>query len=148
MAGLVKVGEIKIGEKNPLVLISGPCVLESEKIAFQTAEKVKELTARYNIPYIFKSSYIKANRLSIKSYIGPGLDEGLRIFRKLKEELNVPVLTDVHNPIEADPVSEVADVLQIPAFLCRQTDLVLACAKTKKPLNIKKGQFMAPEDME
>lgn len=147
MAGLVKVGEIKIGEKNPLVLISGPCVLESEKIAFQTAEKIIELTKKHNIPYIFKSSYLKANRLSIKSYMGPGLDEGLKILKKLKEKLKVPILTDVHNPIEAEPVSEVADVLQIPAFLCRQTDLVLACAKTKKPLNIKKGQFMAPEDM-
>jgi len=147
MAGLVKVGEIEIGGRGPLVLIAGPCVLESEKIAFLTAERVKELAQKHNIPYIFKSSYSKANRLSIKSFVGPGLDEGLKILRKLKAKLNLPVLTDVHNPIEAAPASEVADVLQIPAFLCRQTDLVLACAKTKKPLNIKKGQFMAPEDM-
>ncbi|KPL15911.1 MAG: 2-dehydro-3-deoxyphosphooctonate aldolase [Bacteroides sp. SM23_62] len=147
MAGSVKVGNLEIGGGNPLVLFAGPCVLESERIAFQTAERVKELAQKHNIPYIFKSSYLKANRLSINSFVGPGLDKGLKILRKLKKELDLTILTDVHNPIEAEPVSQVADLLQIPAFLCRQTDLVLSCARTKKPLNIKKGQFMAPEDM-
>ena len=147
MAKIVKVKDIAIGGKNPLVLIAGPCVLESEKIALETAEKVKEITQRLKIPYIFKSSYTKANRLSIKSYSGLGMEKGLKILEKVKKEFDLAVLTDIHNPDEAQPVSEVVDVLQIPAFLCRQTDLVLAAAKTKKPLEIKKGQFMAPEDM-
>jgi 2-dehydro-3-deoxyphosphooctonate aldolase (KDO 8-P synthase) len=147
MAGPVKINDFLIGPGNLLALISGPCVLESEEIAFKTAEKVKKLTQKYKIPYIFKSSYLKANRLNIKSYTGPGLNEGLRLLAKIKKELDLPILTDIHSKEEAKPVSEVVDILQIPAFLCRQTDLVLEAAKTKKPLNIKKGQFLAPEDM-
>ncbi|MGB2696812.1 MAG: 3-deoxy-8-phosphooctulonate synthase [Candidatus Zixiibacteriota bacterium] len=147
MAGTVKIDDFIVGPGNPLALIAGPCVLESEEVAFKTAEKVKELTQKYNVPYIFKSSYLKANRLNINSYTGPGLDQGLEILAKLKKEFDIPVLTDIHSKDEVKPVSEVVDILQIPAFLCRQTDLVIEAAKTKKPLNIKKGQFLAPEDM-
>ncbi len=147
MTGLVKIDNIEIGKDNPLALIAGPCVIESETIVFRTCEKVKQVTSDFKIPFIFKSSYSKANRLNIDSYSGPGLKEGLTILEKVKKEFDVPILTDIHNPDEAHPVSEVADILQIPAFLCRQTDLVLAAARTGKPLNIKKGQFMAPEDM-
>lgn len=147
MAGNVKIDGFVIGPGNQLALIAGPCVLESEEFAFKTAGKVKELTQKYKIPYIFKSSYLKANRLNVKSYKGPGLDKGLELLAKIKKELDIPVLTDIHSKEEAKPVSEVADVLQIPAFLCRQTELVLEAARTKKPLNIKKGQFLAPEDM-
>ncbi len=147
MAGPVIIDDCIVGPGNPLALIAGPCVLESEGIAFKTAEKVKELTRKYKIPYIFKSSYLKANRLNIKSYTGPGLDKGLKILVKIKKKFDIPILTDIHSKEEVKPVSEVVDVLQIPAFLCRQTDLVIEAAKTKKPLNIKKGQFLAPEDM-
>ena len=147
MAVSVKIGDFTIGGGNRLALIAGPCVIESERIVFNTCEKIKEITSRHKIPFIFKSSYSKANRLKIDSYSGPGLKDGLKILEKVKKEFDVPILTDIHNPDEALPVSQVADVLQIPAFLCRQTDLVLAAAKTGKPINIKKGQFMAPEDM-
>jgi 2-dehydro-3-deoxyphosphooctonate aldolase (KDO 8-P synthase) len=147
MAVPVKIGDFNIGGGSLLALIAGPCVIESEKIVFQTCNKIKEITSRHGIPFVFKSSYSKANRLRIDSYSGPGLKQGLMILEKVKREFGVPVLTDIHNPDEALPVSQVADVLQIPAFLCRQTALVLAAAKTGKPLNIKKGQFMAPEDM-
>ncbi len=143
----VKINNIEIGKGNRLALIAGPCVIESEDIVFTTCGKIKEITSRHKIPFIFKSSYCKANRLKIDSYSGPGLEEGLKILEKTKKEFDVPILTDIHNPNEALPVSEVADVLQIPAFLCRQTDLVLSAARTGKPLNIKKGQFMAPDDM-
>ena len=147
MAISVKIGDFTIGGGNKLALIAGPCVIESEDLVLTTAERIKEITFRHNIPFIFKSSYSKANRLNIDSYSGPGMEIGLRILEKVKKELDVPVLTDIHNPAEAAPVSKVTDVLQIPAFLCRQTDLILAAAQTGKPLNIKKGQFMAPEDM-
>lgn len=147
MAVSVKIGDFTIGGGNRLALIAGPCVIESERIVFNTCEKIKEITSHHKIPFIFKSSYSKANRLKIDSYSGPGLKDGLKILEKVKKEFDVPILTDIHNPDEALPVSQIADVLQIPAFLCRQTDLVLAAAKTGKPINIKKGQFMAPEDM-
>ncbi len=147
MAVSVKIGDFTVGGGNLLALIAGPCVIESEKIVFNTCEKIKEITSRHKIPFIFKSSYTKANRLKIDSYSGPGLKDGLRILEKVKKEFDVPILTDIHNQDEALPVSQVADILQIPAFLCRQTDLILSAAKTGKPLNIKKGQFMAPEDM-
>jgi len=147
MAVSVKIGNSTVGEGNRLALIAGPCVIESEEVVFNTCEKIKEITSRHKFPFIFKSSYSKANRLNIDSYSGPGLKDGLKILEKVKKEFEVPVLTDIHNPDEALSVSQVADVLQIPAFLCRQTDLVLAAAKTGKPLEIKKGQFMAPEDM-
>jgi 2-dehydro-3-deoxyphosphooctonate aldolase (KDO 8-P synthase) len=143
----VKIDNIEIGKGHRLTLIAGPCVIESEKIVLQTCGKIKEIASKLKIPFIFKSSYSKANRFNIKSYSGPGMGEGLKVLKKVKKEFDVPILTDIHNPDEADPVSEVADVLQIPAFLCRQTDLVLAAAKTGRAINIKKGQFMAPEDM-
>lgn len=147
MAVSVKIGNFTVGEGNRLALIAGPCVIESEEVVFNTCEKIKEITSRHKFPFIFKSSYSKANRLNIDSYSGPGLKDGLKILEKVKKEFEVPILTDIHNPDEALSVSQVADVLQIPAFLCRQTDLVLAAARTGKPLEIKKGQFMAPEDM-
>jgi 2-dehydro-3-deoxyphosphooctonate aldolase (KDO 8-P synthase) len=147
MAESVKIDNIEIGKGNRLSLIAGPCVIESEKIVLEICQKIKEITAKLKVPFIFKSSYSKANRLSIDSYSGLGMSEGLRILEKVKREFEVPILTDIHNPEEAEPVSEVADILQIPAFLCRQTDLVLAAGKTGKAINIKKGQFMAPEDM-
>lgn len=147
MKKTVKVKDIPIGQGSPLVLIAGPCVIESESIVLQTADTIRKITDKMNIPFIFKSSYAKANRLSIDSYSGPGLEKGLKILEKVKKVLDVPVLTDIHTPDQASPVSEVADILQIPAFLCRQTEMVLSAAKTGKPINIKKGQFMAPEDM-
>jgi 2-dehydro-3-deoxyphosphooctonate aldolase (KDO 8-P synthase) len=147
MATPVKIGDFTVGGRNGLALIAGPCVIESQEVVFTTCERIKEITSRHGIPFVFKSSYSKANRLKIDSYSGPGLEDGLKMLEKLKKEFDVPVLTDIHNQDEVLPASQVADVLQIPAFLCRQTDLVLAAAKTGKPLNIKKGQFMAPEDM-
>ncbi|OGC94912.1 MAG: 3-deoxy-8-phosphooctulonate synthase [candidate division Zixibacteria bacterium RBG_16_48_11] len=144
---IVKVGKIKIGGENPLVLIAGPCVIESEKLVLETAEKIVRIAAKYKIPYIFKSSYLKANRLSIDSFTGPGIKKGLKILEKVKKEFEAPVLTDVHSAEEARIAGEVADVVQVPAFLCRQTDIVLAAGKTGRAVNLKKGQFMAPEDM-
>ena len=144
---IVHIKNITISDKTPFVLIAGPCVIETEKIAFQTAEEIKKISDELKIPYVYKSSYTKANRQSIDSYTGPGLDEGLKTLARVKREFDVPILTDIHSPQEAAPTAEVADVLQIPAFLCRQTDIVVAAAKTGKPINIKKGQFMAPEDM-
>ncbi|MCK5738587.1 3-deoxy-8-phosphooctulonate synthase [bacterium] len=143
----IDINGIKIGPGQPLALIAGPCVIETEKIAFETAETIQHITTELGIPYIYKSSYTKANRQSVTSYTGPGLKKGLKILAEIKSRFNVPILTDIHNAAEAQPVAEVADILQIPAFLCRQTDLVVAAAKTGKPLSIKKGQFMAPEDM-
>lgn len=147
MATPVSLGDFNIGKGYPLALIAGPCVIESEKLVLETCENIKEIASRQGVPFVFKSSYRKANRLKIDSYSGPGLEDGLRILERVKKDFGVPVLTDIHNPDEAVGVSQVADVLQIPAFLCRQTDLVIAAAKTGKPLNVKKGQFMAPEDM-
>ncbi|MGB7061734.1 MAG: 3-deoxy-8-phosphooctulonate synthase [Candidatus Zixiibacteriota bacterium] len=147
MATPIRLGDFGVGAGNPLVLIAGPCVIESEELVLSTCEKIKEITSRHEIPFVFKSSYTKANRLKIDSYSGPGLENGLKVLERVKKEFDVPILTDIHDPDEALPASQVVDVLQIPAFLCRQTDLVLAAAKTGKPINIKKGQFMAPEDM-
>jgi 2-dehydro-3-deoxyphosphooctonate aldolase (KDO 8-P synthase) len=143
----ISVRNITIAEQTPFVLIAGPCVIETEAIAMQTGEAIKKITDELHIPYIYKSSYAKANRQSIDSYAGPGIESGLKILARVKRDLDVPILTDIHSPQEAAIVAEVADVLQIPAFLCRQTDIVVAAAKTGKPVNIKKGQFMAPEDM-
>jgi 2-dehydro-3-deoxyphosphooctonate aldolase (KDO 8-P synthase) len=134
-------------ERGEFFLIAGPCVIESEKLCFNVAEKVSKLCQKHDLPYIFKSSYAKANRLSGKSFSGPGLDRGLKILYKVRKELNLPVLTDIHETVEVKAVAEVADVLQIPAFLCRQTALVQRAASTGKWVNIKKGQFLAPEDM-
>lgn len=143
----VQIKNITIGEGQPLALIAGPCVIESEELALSTAEAIKKISDDLDIPFIYKSSYTKANRQSISSYTGPGINKGLRILERVKNEFDVPVLTDIHLPDEAAVTAGVADILQIPAFLCRQTDLVVAAAKTMKPLNIKKGQFMAPEDI-
>jgi 2-dehydro-3-deoxyphosphooctonate aldolase (KDO 8-P synthase) len=143
----VAVGPITIGAGRPLVLIGGPCAIEDERHALMTAERLAALAAKRRVPFIYKSSYDKANRSSVNSYRGPGLVEGLRILRKVRETVGVPVLSDVHQVSEVDPAAEVLDVIQIPAFLCRQTDLLLAAAATGKPVNVKKGQFVAPRDM-
>jgi 2-dehydro-3-deoxyphosphooctonate aldolase (KDO 8-P synthase) len=137
---------VRIGSGN-LFLIAGPCVIESEEHALFMAEVIKGVTRSLNVPSIFKASYDKANRTSIRSFRGPGLAEGLRILKKVKDEVHVPVLTDVHETKDVAKVAEVADVLQIPAFLCRQTDLIVAAAMTERVVNIKKGQFVSPWDM-
>jgi 2-dehydro-3-deoxyphosphooctonate aldolase (KDO 8-P synthase) len=143
----VAVGSIRIGGGRPLVLIGGPCAIEDERHALMTAEQLTRIAADKRVPFIYKSSYDKANRSSVNGYRGPGLVEGLRILRKVRDTLRVPVLSDIHQVSEVDPAAEVLDVLQIPAFLCRQTDLILAAAATGKPVNVKKGQFVAPRDM-
>jgi 2-dehydro-3-deoxyphosphooctonate aldolase (KDO 8-P synthase) len=143
----VRVGSLTIGGGAPLALIGGPCAIEDEKHALMTAERLATIAAAQRVPFIYKSSYDKANRLSIHSYRGPGLREGLRILKKVRDTLRVPVLSDVHQVAEVAPAAEVLDVLQIPAFLCRQTDLIVAVAQTGKPVNVKKGQFLAPADM-
>ncbi len=147
MSKSVSVGNIKIGGGNPLVLIAGPCVIESDSSALRHAEKIKAIADRLDIPYIYKSSYDKANRTSLRSYRGPGLKKGIKILRKIKEETGLPVLSDVHCREELDVAAKVLDAIQIPAFLSRQTDFIIAVAKTKKVVNIKKGQFMAPWDI-
>ncbi len=136
----------RIGQ-GEFFLIAGPCVIESPDICFQVAEQVKQLCHQLGIVYIFKASYRKANRLSASSYTGPGFDEGLEVLRQVRNKFEIPVLTDVHETVEVSTVAEVVDILQIPAFLCRQTDLVVKAARSGKWVNIKKGQFLAPEDM-
>jgi 2-dehydro-3-deoxyphosphooctonate aldolase (KDO 8-P synthase) len=143
----VTVGSLAIGAGQPVVLIGGPCAIENEKHALMTAERLATIAADRRVPFIYKSSYDKANRSSIDGYRGPGLREGLRILRRVRDVVGVPVLSDVHQVEEVGPAAEVLDVLQIPAFLCRQTDLILAVARTGKPINVKKGQFLAPGDM-
>lgn len=138
---------ISIGGDAPLAIISGPCVIESEDFTLFMAEKLLKVAAKHKIPFIFKSSFDKANRSSIHSYRGPGLEEGLEILSKVKQNLGVPLLTDIHEPEQAKAAAEVVDIIQIPAFLARQTDLILAAAKSGKTVNVKKGQFMAPWDM-
>ena len=139
--------DVAIGGRRPLALIGGPCAIENEKHALMTAERLVAITAERKVPFIYKSSYDKANRSSVRSYRGPGLVDGLRILKKVRDAVGVPVLSDIHQVSEVAPAAEVLDVLQIPAFLCRQTDLVLAAAASGKPVNVKKGQFMAPADM-
>src|SRR5690242_4221067 len=146
MRASFQVEGIHIGDGG-LFLIAGPCVIESEKHALFMAEVIKGVTRSLNFPFIFKASYDKANRTSIRSFRGPGIDEGLRILKKVKDEVHIPVLTDVHQTADVGKVAEVVDVLQIPAFLCRQTDLVVAAALSGRPVNIKKGQFVSPWDM-
>ncbi|MBI3292443.1 MAG: 3-deoxy-8-phosphooctulonate synthase [Elusimicrobia bacterium] len=143
----VSVGHLRLGNSRPIVLIAGPCVIETESRTLAIARRLAALCRQLRLPFIFKSSYDKANRTAIRSFRGPGLGEGLRILERVKKEVQVPILTDVHCKEEVEAVARVADVLQIPAFLCRQTDLILACARTGKPVNVKKGQFLAPEDM-
>ncbi|HKR33081.1 MAG TPA: 3-deoxy-8-phosphooctulonate synthase [Terriglobales bacterium] len=141
-----EIGNVHVGP-GELFLIAGPCVIESEKHALKMAEAISAVTRELRVPYIFKASYDKANRTSLKSFRGPGLKEGARILRKVAETHRVPVLTDIHEPEHAEPIAEAVDVLQIPAFLCRQTDLLVAAAKTGRAINVKKGQFVAPWDM-
>ncbi|GIV38998.1 MAG: 2-dehydro-3-deoxyphosphooctonate aldolase [Thermonema sp.] len=143
---IVQVGDIACGSEQ-LFLISGPCVIEDESIMMQTAEKLKEVSERLGIPVIYKSSFQKDNRSSLKYYTGPGLEEGLRILQKIKDTFGFPVLSDVHYPSQVAPAAEVLDVIQIPAYLCMQTDLMVTAAKTGKVINIKHGQFLAPENM-
>lgn len=139
--------DIKIGEKGSLVLIAGPCVIESESLCLETAKRIKDITGKLKIPFIFKSSFDKANRLSADSYRGPGIKNGLEVLHKVKQQLKVPVLTDIHCQKEIEEAAKVVDIIQIPAFLCRQTDIVVAAARTGKIVNIKKGQFLAPWDI-
>ena len=147
MIATVRIGSVTIGGGAPLALIGGPCAIESEKHALMTAERLTAIAAEKKVGFIYKSSYDKANRSSVRSYRGPGLVEGLRILKKVRDTVGVPVLSDVHDVSEIGPAAEVLDVLQIPAFLCRQTELLLAAGRTGKPVNIKKGQFVAPRDM-
>jgi 2-dehydro-3-deoxyphosphooctonate aldolase (KDO 8-P synthase) len=141
-----QIDNVRVGSGD-LFLIAGPCVIESEDHALRMAEIIKGVTRSLNFPFIFKASYDKANRTSIRSFRGPGLKEGLRILKKVKDEVHIPVLTDVHQAVDVAAVAEVVDVVQIPAFLCRQTDLIVAAALSGKPINIKKGQFVSPWDM-
>ena len=144
---VIEIKNIKIGGNNPIVLFGGPCVIESEEHLLTVGKRIKEITTKLNIPYILKASFDKANRTSINSYRGPGLKKGLEILSHVKEELDVPILCDIHEQSQVKEAAKVIDVIQIPAFLSRQTDLVCAAAKTGKTVNIKKGQFLAPWDM-
>jgi 2-dehydro-3-deoxyphosphooctonate aldolase (KDO 8-P synthase) len=138
---------ILVGSGQPLLLIGGPCVLESEELARRVAGEMREICHRLGLTYVFKASYDKANRTSLDSYRGPGLDEGLRVLDKIRAELQVPVISDVHDQFQVQAAAEVLDILQIPAFLCRQTDLLVAASRTGKPISLKKGQFVSPWDM-
>lgn len=144
----VVIGDISISEDGPFFLISGPCVMEEEALTLRIAGFLKETSDLMDIPVIFKTSYDKANRTSLGSYRGPGMDRGLEVLQKVKEETGLPVLSDVHETVEVDKAASVLDILQIPAFLCRQTDLLLAAARTGLPVNLKKGQFVSPWGME
>jgi len=143
----IKIKDVKIGGKNPIVLIAGPCVIESESHVMRHAEKIRKICVKLGIGLVFKSSYDKANRSSAKSYRGPGIDKGLKILAKVKKELDVPILSDVHCRSELSKAKDVLDIIQIPAFLCRQTDFIKEVAKTKRIVNIKKGQFLSPWDV-
>jgi len=143
----ISLSDFSMGNDLPFTLFAGPCVIEGEDFSLQVAESIRDIAARVGVPLVFKSSFDKANRTSVKGFRGPGLDEGLRILQRVKDELGVAVITDVHTPEQAVPVAEVADILQTPAFLCRQTDFITAVAKAGKPVNVKKGQFLAPWDM-
>jgi len=145
---IVRVGDIEIGKGKPLVLIAGPCVIEEPELTLSIARDLKRISEEQEIPVIFKASYDKANRTSATAYRGPGLKQGLEILRRVKEEYGLPVLSDVHAPEQVPLAAETLDILQIPAFLCRQTDLVLAVGRAGRPINVKKGQFLAPWDME
>jgi 2-dehydro-3-deoxyphosphooctonate aldolase (KDO 8-P synthase) len=145
---VVPVGSLRIGGGNPLTLLAGPCAIQDETHALETAEALAGIAADAGVPFVYKSSYDKANRSSVRSYRGPGLREGLRILRRVRESVGCPVLSDVHEAGDVPAAADVLDVVQIPAFLCRQTDLVLACARSGRPVNVKKGQFVAPWDMQ
>ena len=143
----VTAGSVSFGTGHPLAFVLGPCVIESTQHAIDTAMALKDIAARVGVPIVFKASFDKANRTSITSYRGPGLEEGLRVLAKVKDRTGLPILTDIHEPDQAEPAARVADILQIPAFLSRQTDLIVAAARTGKVINVKKGQFLAPKDM-
>ena len=143
----ISLGSLRLGGDNPLFLVAGPCVIESEAHARSMAERIAKIAADAGVPYIFKASYDKANRSSVKAFRGPGLTEGLRILSKIKSDLHLPILTDIHDASQAAPAAEVADILQIPAFLSRQSDLLTAAAKTNRIVNVKKAQFLSPWDM-
>lgn len=143
----IRINNITIGNKNPLVLIAGPCVIESESMCLDTAKRIKDIAVRAGTPFIFKSSFDKANRMSLESFRGPGIKKGLEILYKVKQKLKVPILSDIHCRQDINEAAKVLDIIQIPAFLCRQTDIVVAAAKSGKVVNIKKGQFMAPWDI-
>jgi 2-dehydro-3-deoxyphosphooctonate aldolase (KDO 8-P synthase) len=145
---MIEIEKIKIGDRHPFVLIAGPCVVENEKITLYTAEEIKKIAIELNIPFVFKSSYKKANRTSLSSFTGLGDNEALKILEKTRNEVGIPVLTDIHTEEEIYNAAKVVDILQIPAFLCRQTELLIAAGKSGKVVNIKKGQFLAPEDMQ
>jgi 2-dehydro-3-deoxyphosphooctonate aldolase (KDO 8-P synthase) len=143
----VTAGSVSFGSGHPLAFILGPCVIESTQHAMDTAIALKDIAASVGVPIVFKASFDKANRTSIASYRGPGLNDGLRVLAKVKERTGLPILTDIHDASQAEPAARVADILQIPAFLSRQTDLIVAAARTGKVINVKKGQFLAPKDM-
>ena len=147
MAQEVEIGNFKVGADHRPFLIAGPCVIESEQLVLETAARIAEIAKSLGMPYIFKSSFDKANRTSITAYRGPGLEKGLAVLKQVKDQLGLPVLTDVHTEEQATEAGKIVDVLQIPAFLCRQTDLLLAAAKTGKVVNVKKGQFLSPQEM-
>jgi 2-dehydro-3-deoxyphosphooctonate aldolase (KDO 8-P synthase) len=147
MVNLTKAGDIVIGQGMPLVLISGPCVIEDYDTVREIAAFLKDITVKHEIPFVFKASYDKANRTSIDAFRGPGLSDGLRILKEIKMELDIPILSDVHSASHIAAASKILDIIQIPAFLCRQTDIVLEAAKSGKPVNVKKGQFLAPWDI-
>ncbi len=144
---IIRVGNIEIANDKPFVLFGGMNVLESRDLAMKVCEEYVRVTEKLGIPYVFKASFDKANRSSVTSYRGPGMEEGLKIFEEIKRTFNVPVITDVHEPYQAEPVAKVCDIIQLPAFLSRQTDLVVAMAKTGAVINIKKAQFLAPQEM-
>jgi len=146
-AKIINIRNLAIGQRQPLVFIAGPCVIETHESCLKLADRLKTIFQSKKLPFIFKASYDKANRTSVNSYRGPGVKEGLKILTDIKKRLGLPILSDVHSEEEIPIVSETLDIIQIPAFLCRQTDLILAAAKTGKPINIKKGQFLAPWDM-
>lgn len=143
----IRVADLNIGNDLPFVLLAGPCVIEGEDFTLNTATALRDIAARVGVPFVFKSSFDKANRTSKDGFRGPGMEEGLRILQRVKDEVGVPVITDIHTPEQAAPVAVVADILQTPAFLCRQTDFIRTVAAAGKPVNIKKGQFLAPWDM-
>jgi len=142
-----QIGPVKIGLTEDLFVIAGPCVIESDDLCLQIAEKLLAIQKQTGVPFIFKASFDKANRSSIDSFRGPGLEKGLAVLEKVRRQTGLPILTDIHEPAQAPAVAQTADVIQIPAFLCRQTDLLVACGNTQKPVNVKKGQFVSPEEM-
>ncbi len=147
MTNEINIAGTKIGGGNPLFIVAGPCVIESEEVIFYTAERLKKICERIGLPLLFKSSYDKANRTSLSSFRGPGLEKGLRILSDMRSKFDISIISDVHSVEEVKPAADVLDALQIPAFLCRQTDLILSASQTGKPVNVKKGQFLAPWDI-